>query len=86
MADIGYSWCPGCKKWIPEQHMLYDSETSTRVCAFCLDGTSDTTKYTLDEHHEDTKCVYCGSYNTTEQAPKWLWFRCNNCNNTFRRF
>ena len=56
-----------------------------RVCTPCLEGTSADNNYVLDEHHEQTACIYCGSYDTVEQALKWLWFKCNSCGEIFRR-
>lgn len=85
MADIGYCWCPGCKKWVPEGLMNYDREEGTRVCTPCLEGTSDDNDFVVEEHHEDTQCIYCDSYDTTELKPNWLWYKCNNCGETFRR-
>lgn len=69
--------------------MNYDRDDDgmlIRVCTPCLEGTSADNSYVLDEHYEQTACIYCGSYDTVEQAPKWLWFKCNSCGNTFRRF
>ena len=90
MADISYSWCPGCRKWVPEYLMNYDTDPDTgqliRVCTPCLEGTSDDNKFVSEPYHESTRCVYCGSYNTVEQRPKWLWYLCKDCGNTFRRF
>ena len=64
-----------------------DPETKklTRVCTPCLEGTSEDNNYVLDIHHEDVKCVYGGSYDTTEQKPNWSWYKCNACGETFRR-
>lgn len=65
--------------------MNYDSNPLIRVCTPCLEGKSADNSYVLDEHHEQIACIYCGSYDTVEQAPKWLWFTCNSCGETFRR-
>ena len=68
--------------------MNYDRDDDgklLRVCTPCLEGTSADNSYVLVEHHEQTACIYCGSYDTVEQAPKWLWFKCNSCGETFRR-
>ena len=66
--------------------MHYDSKTNSRVCDYCLDGFPDENPGPTEEHRDDTECIYCGSYNTTEQAPKWCWYKCNDCGATFRRF
>lgn len=88
-GDQGWCWCPSCKKWVPEQLMNYDTDPETkiltRVCTPCLEGTSEDNNYVLDMHHEDVECIYCGSYDTTEQKPNWNWFKCNECGETFRR-
>lgn len=85
----GWCWCPSCKKWVPDYLMNYDwdesSNTLTRVCTPCLEGLSAENDYVVDLHHEDTECVYCGSYDTIEQAPRWHWFKCNECGETFKR-
>ena len=90
MAEQGWCWCPSCKKWVPEELMNYDwdpeTKILTRVCTPCLEGAADENNYVLDKHHEDTACIYCGSYDTVEQYPKWRWFKCNSCGETFRRF
>ena len=87
--DLGYCWCPGCKKWVPEELMNYDRDPETkiltRVCTPCLEGTADDNNYVLDLHHEDVACIYCGNYDTVEQRPNWRWFKCNTCGETFRR-
>lgn len=83
MVDKGYCWCPQCMKWVPEKLMNYDK--GVRVCTPCLEATSDQNNFVLDIHHEHTKCIYCDSYDTVEQQPKWLWFKCNTCGATFRR-
>ena len=87
--DLGYCWCPGCKKWVPEELMNYDRDPETkvltRVCTPCLEGTADDNNYVLDLHHEDVACIYCGSYDTVEQRPNWRWFKCSTCGETFRR-
>ena len=89
MSRVSWCWCPGCKKWVPEWLMNYDRDPEThkitRVCTPCLEGTSDKNSYVYEPHHEDTECIYCGSYDTTEQAPNWRWFKCNACGETFRR-
>ena len=88
-ADVGYCWCPSCKKWVPEKLMNYDTDTDTkkliRVCTPCLEGTADENNFVYEPHHEDTKCIYCDSYDTTELPPRWRWFKCNNCGAEFRR-
>jgi transposase-like protein len=50
-----------------------------------MEGTSDENNFIYDPHFGETECIYCGSYNTTEQKPKWSWFKCNDCGETFRR-
>ena len=69
--------------------MNYDTDPETkiitRVCTPCLEGTSEHNNYVYEPHHEDTECVYCGSYDTVEQAPNWKWYKCNTCGETFRR-
>ena len=68
--------------------MNYDIDENkvlTRVCTPCLEGTSDSNNFVLDEDHEKVKCMYCDSTDTTEQVPKWRWYRCNTCGATFRR-
>ena len=62
-----------------------ETEVLTRVCTPCLEGTSEDNNYVLDIHHGDVECIYCGSYDTTEQKPNWNWFKCNECGATFRR-
>lgn len=66
----------------------YDKTTGvlTRVCTPCLEGTSETNNYVRDEHFGKVQCLYCDSYSTEEQAPKWGWFTCRDCGETFRRF
>nr|DAF13633.1 MAG TPA: Protein involved in formate dehydrogenase formation [Caudoviricetes sp.] len=88
MADQGWCWCPHCGKWVPEKLMNYGRDEAgklIRVCTPCLEGTSADNNYVLDEHHEQTACIYCGSYNTVEQVPRWLWFKCISCGKIFRR-
>lgn len=65
--------------------MNYDSDPLIRVCTPCLEGTSTDNNFVQEVHHEDVRCIYCKSYDTVEQAPKWRWFKCNNCNKIFRR-
>lgn len=89
MIDYSRSWCPECKRWVPADSMniLQDSNRVIRVCNWCLEQNPFNTNegFVLDEHHEDTQCIYCGSWNTTEQAPKWLQYKCNSCGATFWR-
>lgn len=56
-----------------------------RVCTPCLEGTSEQTKFIKEEYHEDTQCIFCGSYNTKEQFQKWSYYQCLDCGETFRR-
>lgn len=56
-----------------------------RICTPCMEGTSEENDFTYDPHFGKTECIYCGSHDTTEQAPKWRWFKCNKCGATFRR-
>lgn len=56
-----------------------------RVCTPCLEGTSADNNFVYDPNYGRTKCIYCGSFDTTEQRPKWRWYTCNACNKTFRR-
>lgn len=89
MSDIGRCHCPICKKWVPENLMHRDYDDTDghliRICIPCMEGTSDQNSYVYDPNHERTECVYCGSYDTTELRPRWLWFKCNECGETFRR-
>lgn len=88
MADLSRSWCPECKKWVPSDLMNYDYDDDgklIRVCTPCLEGTSDQNNYVYDPAHESVECIYCGSYNTVEQRPKWNWFICKDCGEIFRR-
>lgn len=85
MASDGWVWCPECHKWVPEDKMVYGDVPTARVCEFCLDGTSDDNNYVKDDEHGCTRCIYCDSYNTTEQAPNWNVFKCNDCGAQFRR-
>lgn len=82
MKNYSRSWCPECKRWVPEKKMHYDG--LTRVCDWCLAGAPSPATLVQDVHHEQTACIYCGSYDTVEQAPKWRWFKCGACNATFR--
>ena len=86
--DIGWCHCPVCKKWVPETSMNRDYDDDgqlIRMCTPCMEGTSEENDFIYDPHFGETECIYCGSYNTTEQKPKWNWFRCNECGATFRR-
>ena len=56
-----------------------------RMCTPCMEGTSDTNTFIYDPHFCEVECIYCGSANTIEQRPKWGWFMCNHCGETFRR-
>lgn len=89
MKDYGRSWCPECQRWVPADSMniLQDDNRVLRVCTWCLEQNPFNTseEFVLDEHHEDTQCIYCGSWDTTEQAPKWLQYQCNCCGATFWR-
>ena len=83
--NSAFSWCPVCKKWVPEELMNTDVDEETgkvlRVCTPCIDGVE--TNYVLDEEHETVRCLYCDSVNTVELAPKWRHFKCNECGETF---
>lgn len=86
--DTGWCHCPVCKKWVPEELMNRDYDDDgqlIRMCTPCMEGTSDANSFVYDPHFGETECIYCGSHNTTEQAPKWRWFKCNECGETFRR-
>lgn len=86
-SDIGWSWCPHCKKWVPETIMSIDVDEDGRVlrmCEPCMDGTSSESNYVYDPHHEEVQCIYCDSYNTVEQAPNWGTYRCEDCGETFK--
>lgn len=88
MADLSRSWCPECRKWVPVDLMNHDYDDAgklIRVCTPCLEGTSDRNDFVFDPTHESVECIYCGSYNTVEQKPKWNWFTCKDCGETFRR-
>ena len=56
-----------------------------RVCIWCMEGTPQPLGLVYDPHHEETQCIFCDSYNTTEQKPKWGMFKCNDCGEIFRR-
>ena len=56
-----------------------------RVCIWCMEGTPQPSRLVYDPHHEETQCIFCDSYNTIEQKPKWNWYKCNDCGEIFRR-
>ena len=56
-----------------------------RVCIWCMEGTPQPSGLVYDTHHEETQCIFCDSYNTIEQKPKWNWYKCNDCGEIFRR-
>lgn len=56
-----------------------------RICTPCIEGASDENDYVHDPHFGEIECIYCGSTDTVEQKPKWMWFKCNHCGETFRR-
>lgn len=88
MADVGYCWCPECKKWVPEHLMNIDHDDDgqlIRVCTPCLEGTSQDNHFVYDPNFDRVQCVYCDSFNTVEQAPQWNTFMCMDCGQTFRR-
>lgn len=88
MADIGRCHCPACKKWVPEHLMNRDYDDDgelIRMCTPCMEGTSEDNEFIHDPHFGEVECVYCGSTDTVEQRPKWRWFKCNHCGETFRR-
>lgn len=88
MIDYSRSWCPECERWVPADSMniLQDGNRTIRVCDRCLEQNpfDSNEEFVLDEHHEQTECIYCGSYDTVEQVPKWRWFKCGTCGATFR--
>lgn len=81
-SSDSYAWCPECKKWVPFEDILYDEETRTSVCSYCLDGIE--TDFVYDPHHNQTQCIYCDSWDTTELAPDWRKFKCNECGEVFK--
>lgn len=83
MADQAYAWCPDCRKWVPAEKMNYFD--GHRVCTWCMEGMPQPPGLVYDPHHEETQCIFCDSYNTTEQKPKWGMFKCNDCGEIFRR-
>ena len=85
--EQAYGWCPHCKKWVPAQLLMVDVDDDgslIRMCVPCMEGTSDSNNYVYDPHHEETQCIYCDSYNTTEQKPNWRTFKCNDCGEIFK--
>lgn len=89
MANDGYAWCPGCRKWVPAELMNYDYDDENnlvRICTPCLEGTSDQNNYVYDEHHEETECIYCGGWKSKPIKDKKYWYECPECGETFRRF
>lgn len=82
MAEFIKAWCPDCKRWVPYKQMHYFD--GLRVCTWCMEGTQAPVEYVHEPNHEKTQCVFCDSYNTTEQKPDWGTFRCNDCGEVFR--
>ena len=80
--DLGWSWCPECKKWVPMTDMNYDG--STRVCTHCLEGTSQDNNFVVDESFGKVQCIWCRSTDTVELAPDWRKFQCNTCGKSFK--
>lgn len=87
-ADRGWCHCPVCRKWVPEELMNRDYDDDgklLRICTPCMEGESDQNEFVYDPDFGKVECVYCGSTDTVERPPKWLWFRCSKCEHTFRR-
>ena len=83
-GDTAYSWCQDCKKWVPAEEMNYFD--GHRVCTWCMEGTEPPRDFVYDPHHEKTQCIFCDSYNTTEQKPNLGTFKCNDCGEVFKLF
>ena len=83
-ADYSMSWCQDCKCWVPAKELHYFD--GFRVCTWCMEGVQhpEGTNFVYDPHHEQTQCIYCDSYDTTEQVPNWKTFKCNTCGETFK--
>lgn len=81
MSDIGMSWCPDCKRWVPEKRMNYFD--GIRVCTWCMEGTKQPEGFVYDPYHESVQCIYCDSYDTVELRPHWRKFKCNECGEVF---
>lgn len=82
MADYAMSWCQECHRWVPEKKMNYFD--GQRVCQWCLDGVPTPEHLVHDPNFGKTQCLYCDSYDTTEQAPNWGTFKCNSCGEIFK--
>lgn len=81
MADHTMTWCQECKRWVPESKMNYFD--GKRICQWCLDGVSTPEEFIYDPYHEGIQCIFCDSWDTTEQVPKWRTFKCNSCGEIF---
>lgn len=81
MSDYSMTWCEECRRWVPQNKLVYFD--GHRVCQWCLDGVPTPESMVYDPHHEEVQCIYCDSYNTTEQAPQWRTFKCNDCGELF---
>ncbi len=83
-----FSWCPGCRYWVPGDQMNYDIDPDTnkltRICCNCLEDTEvfSTKDLVLETHHEDTQCIMCDSYNTKEIEKRGIYI-CNECGERF---
>ena len=94
MAEIGYSWCPVCKYWVPSKYLhIYMDESSPlpqRVCSNCQSTSStelvfEYKSWNYDPYHESVRCPFCESYNTescnSEQVADY--WRCLDCGEKF---
>lgn len=76
MASIEWSWCPGCRCWVPHKKMQYFEDG--RLCYWCLEELPTPEKYVYEPYHESIQCVYCDSYNTEPTEDSNIW-RCRDC-------
>ena len=82
MADIGYSHCPECKKWIPADHMNYFD--GIRVCDWCLNQEPSPDKYVYDPHFGKVQCIMCDSWDTYYlSGTKIKKYKCRECGEEF---
>lgn len=76
MSSIEWSWCPGCKRWVPRKKMQYFE--GERLCYWCVEGLDTPERYTYEPCHERVQCIYCDSYNTEQMEDPSTW-RCRDC-------
>ena len=83
--EVSYSFCPECRKWIPQQYMNYFD--GIKVCNWCLNQEQEQSphdKFVREPNYGKAQCIWCDSYDTIYiEGTRPRKFMCRECGEEF---